>query len=116
PERSAIFLPDIDDWDRWESEFGLRIEDMVQSFDVAYLDATFFDNNELRGRDMTLIPHPRVADTMQRFAAFGPEIRSRIRFIHFNHSNGLRDAASPQSRQVIANGFGIAAEGERFCL
>lgn len=116
PDRSALFLPDIDDWDRWEAEFGIRIEDMVQSVDVAYLDATFFDNNELRGRDMTLIPHPRVADTMQRFATFGPEIRSRIRFIHFNHSNGLRDAASPQSQLVRENGFAIAAEGERFCL
>ena len=37
PHRSAIFLPDIDKWDRWET----RIEDVLSGVDAAYLDGTF---------------------------------------------------------------------------
>jgi pyrroloquinoline quinone biosynthesis protein B len=28
--------------------------------DILLLDATFYDDNELPGRDMKTIPHPRV--------------------------------------------------------
>jgi pyrroloquinoline quinone biosynthesis protein B len=116
PSASALFLPDIDDWDQWQARFDIRIEDMVAAVDYAFLDATFFDDNELPGRDMTLIPHPRVADTMARFADAPADIRARIHFIHFNHTNGLRDPGSVQSRTVRDAGFAIAQEGQRACL
>lgn len=116
PDASALFLPDIDAWGEWQTRFGVRIEDMVSQVDHAFLDATFFDDNELQGRDMSQIPHPRVTETMSRFAGFPADVRGRIHFIHFNHSNGLRDPASLQSQMVREAGFSVSAEGQRVCL
>jgi pyrroloquinoline quinone biosynthesis protein B len=116
PSRSVLFLPDIDDWDRWETEFDIRIEDMIYQVDVAYLDATFFDNNELLGRDMSKIPHPRVVDSMERFRKLPQAEQEKIRFFHINHSNKIRYSSSEQYNLVQQKGFKVAKRGERFCL
>jgi pyrroloquinoline quinone biosynthesis protein B len=116
PSKSVLFLPDIDDWDRWETEFNTRIEDMISQVDVAYLDATFFDNNELPGRDMSKIPHPRVADSMERFEKLSKDEQNKVRFFHINHSNKIRYATSKQYNSVQLKGFKVAKRGERVCL
>ena len=116
PDKSALFVPDIDDWGEWEAEFGVSVEDMVAAVDYAYVDATFYDDHELPGRDMSQIPHPRVTETMAIFADAPADQRAGLRFIHFNHTNGLRDPGSAQSQTVRNAGFGIAFEGERVCL
>ena len=116
PSKSVLFLPDIDDWDRWETEFNTRIEDMISQVDVAYLDATFFDNNELPGRDMSKIPHPRVADSMTRFKNLPLTEQKKVRFFHINHSNKIRYSSSEQYSSVQQKGFKIAKRGERVCL
>jgi pyrroloquinoline quinone biosynthesis protein B len=106
PSRAVLWLPDIDKWEKWD----LRIEDVVGSVDVAYLDATFYSAAELPGRDLSEIPHPTVEETMTRFAA--SPLRSRIRLVHLNQSNPmLRDGAL--LRRVEAAGFAVAREGER---
>ena len=116
PSKSVLFLPDIDDWNRWETEFNTRIEDMISQVDVAYLDATFFDNNELPGRDMSKIPHPRVADSMTRFKNLPLTEQKKVRFFHINHSNKIRYSSSEQYSSVQQKGFKIAKRGERVCL
>lgn len=116
PSKSILFLPDIDAWERWETEFNTRIEDMISEVDVAYLDATFFDNNELPGRDMSKIPHPRVADSMDRFKNLPPVEKNKIRFFHINHSNKIRYSSSKQYNSVQRKGFKVAKRGERVCL
>ena len=63
PDRSALFLPDIDKWDRWER----KIADVLADADVAYLDGTFFADGELLGRDMSKIPHISHWRTCLRF-------------------------------------------------
>jgi pyrroloquinoline quinone biosynthesis protein B len=115
-ESALLFLPDIDSWARWETEYDTSIETVARDTDYLFVDATFFDNNELPGRDMSKIPHPRVTETMERFTEAPDDIKSRIHFIHFNHTNPLRDSTSAQSRLVRQNGFNIAAEGQRLCL
>jgi pyrroloquinoline quinone biosynthesis protein B len=106
PSHAVLWLPDIDKWEKWD----LRIEDVVGSVDVAYLDATFYSAAELPGRDLREIPHPIVEETMTRFAA--SPLRSRIRLVHLNQSNPLlRDRAL--LRRVEAAGFAVAREGER---
>lgn len=112
PTKSALFLPDIDDWDRWKSEYSQSLEDIIAQVDYAFVDATFFDDNELPGRDMSLIPHPRVADTMDRLSAQS----EKVVFIHYNHTNPIRDPNSPQSKSVIDAGFKIARAKDRYCL
>ena len=115
PELSVIFIPDIDSWEEW-AETGTRIEDVVMENDIVYVDASFFDDNELPGRDMSAIPHPRTTETMDLFQDQPAEIRQRIRFIHYNHTNPIRYEDSAQTREVLERGYRIAREGERVCL
>ncbi|MFY0637342.1 MBL fold metallo-hydrolase [Maricaulis maris] len=119
PSRSAIFLPDIDSWEEWESwEYGeaMRIEDLIATVDVAYLDATFYANGEIPGRDMSGFPHPFIAHSMERFADLPASERAKIRFIHFNHTNPVRYPDAPERDVVMEAGFRLADEGERYCL
>ena len=114
--KRLLFLPDIDDWDRWETEFGIRIEDVFTRVDFAYIDATFFDNNELPGRDMSKIPHPRVLDSMLRFSELAAEDQRKIRFFHMNHTNPLRFEDSAARQTMAEMGFRTAVRNERVCL
>jgi pyrroloquinoline quinone biosynthesis protein B len=115
PDRSALFLPDIDSWDEWE-ELGTSIEDIIASVDVAYLDATFFANGEIPGRDMSGFPHPFISHSMERFADLPETERAKVRFIHFNHTNPVRFPDAPERDIVRAAGYNLADEGERYCL
>jgi len=114
--KDVFFLPDIDSWDEWEEEFGIQIEDIIKKVDYAFLDATFFDDNELPGRDMSAIPHPRVLESMQRFGRLSEESKTGINFIHINHTNPIRFEDSEESKSVMSQGFSIAREGQRVCL
>jgi pyrroloquinoline quinone biosynthesis protein B len=114
-ELSVVFIPDIDSWEEW-AEQGIHIENVVMENDVIYVDATFFDDNELPGRDMSAIPHPRVTETMDLFQDYPDEIRQRIRFIHYNHTNPIRFEDSAETLEVLERGYRIAREGETICL
>ncbi len=112
PQRSVLFLPDIDKWDRWQTP----IEDVVATVDAAYLDATFYDAAELPGRDMSDIPHPFVVETVARFAPLPDNLRAKVRLLHMNHTNPLLDPQSEQAKRVLGAGLALAAEGEQFSL
>ncbi len=112
PSRAVLFIPDIDSWEQWDA-LGTRIEDLIASVDVAYLDGTFFDNGEIPGRDMTGFPHPFVRHSLDRFAALSASERAKIRFIHFNHTNPALDDSSSATRMIHDAGMNVAREGER---
>jgi len=112
PTRSAVFIPDIDKWDRWETD----IRSIVRSVDYALVDATFFADGELPGRDMSKILHPFVAETMTLLEDLSREEKSRVIFIHLNHTNPLLIEGSPQQAEVEARGFRFAREGMRLAL
>ena len=112
PNRSALFVPDIDSWEEWD-EIGARIEEMIAQADIAYLDGTFFANGEIPGRDMSGFPHPFITDSMSRFAGLAPEEKAKVRFIHLNHTNPALWPDSEAYRTVIESGFRLAEEGER---
>ncbi|MAK63501.1 MAG: pyrroloquinoline quinone biosynthesis protein PqqB [Maricaulis sp.] len=119
PSHSAFFLPDIDsweEWDDWEDGPAARIEDIIASVDIAYLDATFYANGEIPGRDMSGFPHPFITHSMDRFAGLSDEDRAKIRFIHVNHTNPVRYPDAPERDVVREAGYGLADEGERYCL
>lgn len=112
PERfSFLYLPDLDRW----SEEGMSPQ-IIQKVDVAFIDATFWDDNELPGRDMSKIPHPRVKETMDLLQHLPPEQRAKVHFIHYNHTNPIRDPQSAESQEVLARGFNIARRGDQMCL
>lgn len=103
PQRRVFYCPDIDRWQDWSHDIGT----VTASVDVALLDGTFFSGAELPGRDMQLIPHPTVIDSMARLAGS----RSDIRFIHFNHTNPLLVDGHTRA-DVEQRGFGLAVEGQ----
>ncbi len=109
PTRSLLWLPDIDKWEKWDR----RIEDVIASVDVAYVDGTFFDATELPGRAMSEVPHPFIAESLARFAALPEKERRKIVFVHLNHTNPAATPGSKAQRTVEKAGLRIAREGER---
>ena len=107
PKRSAVFIPDIDKWEMWDTD----IRDVVRSVDYALLDATFFRDGELGGRDMSKIKHPFVTESMTLFEDFDATDRARVIFIHMNHTNPLLFDGSPEQAEVEQRGFRYAREG-----
>ena len=123
PSHSVFFVPDIDSWTQIlkTSDSDLKVWRkfplFLKDFDLAFIDATFYDDNELPGRDMSQIPHPRVTESMDLIeAADDDSLKDKVRFIHINHTNPLRDKASPQFKDMTDRGFKLAYRGERFCL
>lgn len=112
PNRAVLYLPDIDKWERWDT----RIEDVLASVDVALLDGTFFEDGELPGRDMSVIPHPFISESMARFAPLPKAERAKVRFIHLNHTNPALDPVSESSERVRQSGMAVSEEGERHPL
>jgi pyrroloquinoline quinone biosynthesis protein B len=104
PRARVLYVPDIDRWEAWDRD----VRALVLSVDLAFLDATFASGDELPGRDMSLVPHPLVGDTVARLAGLGP----RVRLTHLNHTNPLLD--DPKS--LAEKGFRVAAEGDRHPL
>lgn len=112
PNRKVLFIPDIDKWEKWDRQ----IEDEIAAVDVAYLDGTFFGNGEIPGRDMSLIPHPFIEESLQRFARLPTEVRKRVRFIHLNHTNPALRLDSGASRLIVESGCDVATQGEQQAL
>ena len=109
PNRSVLFLPDIDKWSRWET----KSEDVIADVGSAYLDATFFDGGELPGRDMAQIPHPFIVESIERFGAMSAELRGRVHFIHLNHTNPALDPTSKAAADIRRAGMSIARTLDR---
>lgn len=112
PEKSALFIPDIDKWTKWEK----NIVDEIRKVDYALLDATFFSGKEIGNRDISEIPHPFIIESLERFKNLEKEERGKVIFIHFNHTNPVIDSNSPEARQVIKQGFRIARMNDIYKL
>jgi pyrroloquinoline quinone biosynthesis protein B len=112
PERSLLYLPDVDAWDRWDTPLAA----LLAGVDVALIDGTFFSDGELPGRSLAAIPHPFIEDTLARLAELPPGLRAKLRFTHLNHSNPAADPDSEAARRVREAGAAVAIEGERFGL
>jgi pyrroloquinoline quinone biosynthesis protein B len=109
--KSALFIPDIDKWEKWDQP----ILDWLNEVDYAFVDATFYQNGEIP-RDMSEVPHPFVEESIKLFSSLDEEKTDDIYFIHLNHSNPLLNPASKESEDVENLGFHVAREGQRFDL
>jgi pyrroloquinoline quinone biosynthesis protein B len=112
PRQKILWLPDIDKWERWKTP----LEKALAGVDVAYLDATFYTDGELGGRDMSKIPHPFIAETMRRLKTQPAAVRAKVRFIHLNHTNPAHNPRSAAAKVIRAAGFRVAEQGERVDL
>jgi len=112
PKKKVLFIPDIDKWEKWSAD----IIEEIKKVDYAFLDGTFYDGNELPGRDIKLIPHPFVIESMELFKDLSKKDKAKIHFIHFNHTNSLLNKNSKEYKEVIKRGFNIANYGDVFEL
>jgi|TARA_B100000959_G_scaffold144155_1_gene151312 pyrroloquinoline quinone biosynthesis protein B len=112
PNKTAVFIPDINKWSAWNTD----IAELIESVDYALLDATFYADGELGNRDMSQIPHPFVVESMELFADLSSENKNKVWFIHFNHSNPLLNENSDESAIVSSRGFNIAREAVKLPL
>jgi pyrroloquinoline quinone biosynthesis protein B len=97
PRAKALFIPDIDKWDKWDRDLRRLAEDV----DYVLVDGTFASMEELPGRDISQVPHPLMSETR----ALLEGMLSKLRFIHLNHSN-----------PAIVDGKDVAREGMVFEL
>lgn len=112
PNKSAVYIPDIDKWAHWDTD----IRDVVQGVDYALLDGTFYDANELPGRDMSKVLHPFIVESMALFDALDAEQRNKVIFIHLNQSNVLVRGDKEALKAVEQRGYRVAREGMRLDL
>ena len=112
PNKSALFIPDIDKWSKWEKD----IVKEIQGVDFAFLDATFFDGPEINTRNIDEIPHPFVSESMELFQNLPQTEKSKVHFIHFNHTNALLNQNSDSYKKVLDAGFNVSAFNQRFSL
>lgn len=107
PNKTLLFIPDIDKWEKWEKD----IREEIKTVDYALIDATFFDAEEVNYRDISEIPHPFVIESMVTFKDYPKSERNKVYFIHFNHTNPLLNPDAPQTKKVLQEGFQIARKG-----
>lgn len=112
PRQSVLFIPDIDKWEKWDQ----AIESHLKQVDVAYLDGTFYDDGELPNRSMSEIPHPFIAESMERFSKLPLRERAKVRFIHLNHTNRALRPDSAARKNIESSGMRVARQGEQFDL
>lgn len=112
PSRSLLYLPDIDKWERW----GTPIARWIEAVDLALLDGTFFADGEIPGRSMADIPHPFIAESIERFGPLPGALRARVHFTHLNHSNPAARPGSAARVAVEGAGMSVAEDGQVFGL
>ncbi|MGE3273784.1 MAG: MBL fold metallo-hydrolase [Vicinamibacterales bacterium] len=95
PRRSAVFIPDIDRWEKWDRD----VRALANDVDLLFVDGTFASPAEIN-RDLSEIPHPMMPATRARLAG----TRAALWFIHVNHTNAELDAPD------------VVREGQRFPL
>jgi pyrroloquinoline quinone biosynthesis protein B len=112
PNKSALFIPDIDKWDKWDK----NIIDEIKKVDYAFLDATFYSGKEINNRDISQIPHPFIIESIEKFKDLSSQEKRKIIFIHFNHTNPAINPYSEESKLVIEQGYGIGKIEDVFGL
>ena len=111
-KKSALFIPDIDKWSKWD----LDIKEMIKEVDYAFIDGTFFGVAELNNRNMAEIPHPLISESIELFKALDEKEKNKIWFIHLNHSNPALDKNSAEHKLILEKGFHITEFGQLFPL
>ncbi|MBI3847951.1 MAG: MBL fold metallo-hydrolase [Planctomycetes bacterium] len=111
PSRRLLWLPDIDRLEAWP-----ELDATLARVDVAYVDGTFFSGDELPGRDLREVPHPRIEESAALLQSKRVGRNPDVRYVHLNHSNPAVDPESAASRWIENQGLRVAAEGERIRL
>lgn len=110
--KSALYIPDIDKWEKWNNS----IVELIKNVDYAFLDGTFYDEKEVNNRDISEIPHPFIIESLKLFNPLDKSEKNKIYFIHLNHTNPLLNSDSSEYNRVIREGFNVADPNMEFFL
>jgi len=108
---SLLYIPDIDSWDPVRTQ----MIDWLSKSNFALLDGTFYSGNELPGRNMKLVPHPTIQDSIEFFNSI-PELKCQIFFTHLNHTNPLLDSDSGEANSFSKTSYHVAHDWQEFDL
>ena len=117
-EHSVLFLPDHDSWDQTlAAHSASSIREWLKEIEVthALLDGTFWSGDELQGRDMSVVPHPTIQDSLARLGqkqSGDPEIY----FTHLNHTNPAYREDGAEHQKITTFGWRVSSEGQRINL
>ena len=112
PNKTALFIPDINKWHEWEED----IMEKITLVNYAFIDGSFLKNNEIKHRDISEIPHPFINETMDLFSSMPAKERNKIHFIHLNHTNAGLNKHSKQAQKIRKKGFHVAEYLKKFPL
>jgi pyrroloquinoline quinone biosynthesis protein B len=105
PNRTLLYLPDIDDWQLWP-----EAKMVLDAVDTAVVDACFYSLDELNGRPP--VAHPLILGTLAFFAGWPGDLV----LTHFNHTNPVLVKGSEAETAVLQAGARLAYRGMRFRL
>ena len=111
PSKTALFIPDIDKWKKWNR----NINEFIAKVDYAFLDATFFQDGEIN-RPMSEIPHPFITETLKLFENESREVKNKIYFIHFNHTNISLETNNSVIDSIADLGYNFSHFGDQLPL
>ena len=112
PSHSLVYIPDIDKWENWDRDIG----EVILENDYILIDGTFFGDGEIPNRSMEEIPHPFIIESMERFNNLSEKEKSKIRFIHLNHTNPALNNESAERKSMTLKGLKVARRNEKFKL
>jgi len=110
-QKKALFIPDINKWQLWEKD----IVEEVKNVDYAFIDATLFKDGEIP-RPMKDIPHPFIVETIKLFENESVQKKSKVYFIHLNHTNPALKDGHPLKDSIQNLGYNFAKQGARYPL
>jgi pyrroloquinoline quinone biosynthesis protein B len=102
---SLLYLPDVD-------QLTNEIQALIARADYALIDGTFYRSDELGDRPMHEVPHPVIAESTAELLADERLDPANIWFIHLNHTNPAAAGSSQPYRELTAEGFNVAVDGE----
>ncbi len=112
PNASLLFIPDIDKWHKWDRD----IREEIAGVDYALVDGSFFNGQEISYRDISEIPHPFMVESFDYFREMPASDKSKIHFIHFNHTNPVLANDPDALSKIREEGYSISMFHERFSL
>jgi pyrroloquinoline quinone biosynthesis protein B len=100
---SLLYMTDID-------TLTPHAESLIRDVDVALLDGTFWNENEIDRVEE--VPHPTVESSIAAL----DDVSTDVFFTHLNHTNPLLDPDSDARETLESTGFRIAERGHTFEL
>ncbi|MBA7607224.1 Coenzyme PQQ synthesis protein B [subsurface metagenome] len=111
-KKKLLYIPDIQSWKAWNRS----IVEEAEKVDIALLDGTFYNPEELPGRDLSKIGHPLIQTSLKTLGKVAQKGQTQICFIHLNHTNLALDPEGEARKEITNRDFRLASDGEEFSL